>query len=195
MNENQDYKIIPLSQLVTNDGQIDELPANPREITEVKMQKLKNDIVQYPEPLKYRSLLVFEHQGKYVTIGGNMRLRAMRELKMTEAPCIIIDKNTTVEQLKAYVILDNSSFGQYDWDSLLNEWETNALDAWGVDLPFSADEDIEVPSVLDKEESEKPYTVKLTFTDDAALNAFRDEYEERIKSEYEVTISVSGGKL
>lgn len=101
----------------------------------------------------------------------------------------------SAEEQKQFIIKDNVGFGEWDFDLLANEWDLGDLNDWGVDLPINTDDDIEVPSVLEKDENDKPFTVKITFKDDAALNAFRDEYEENIKSEYDVTISVSGGKL
>ena len=53
-----------------------------------------------------------------------------------EVPCVIIPKETPIEQLKAYSIIDNSSFGKWDWDMLANEWDEAQLTSWGVDLPI-----------------------------------------------------------
>ena len=186
---------IKISQIEVNKGQIEGLPKNPRFVKDEKFKKLVKSIEENPEMLGYRELLVYPYGGKYVVIGGNMRLRACKQLGYKEIPCKVLPQDTTIEQLKAYTIKDNSGFGEWDFDLLANEWDLGDLNEWGVDLPINTDDDIEVPSVLEKDENDKPFTVKITFKDDAALNAFRDEYEENIKSEYDVTISVSGGKL
>ena len=55
-------------------------------------------------------------------------------------PCGIIPKETTVEELKAYAVLDNSGFGKWQWDMLANEWDAEALTEWGVDLPIMESE-------------------------------------------------------
>lgn len=130
------YQILPLSLIQPNDGQIEGLPANPRQINEQKYELLKKNITDYPELLEYRGLLVYPHDGKYITIGGNMRLRALSELNYKEAPCAVLPADTTVEQLKAYIILDNDNFGQWDWDMLANEWDENILNNLGIELPM-----------------------------------------------------------
>ena len=128
-------EMIPLGLIEPNKGQIEGLPKNPRLIRDEKFKKLKKSIKDNPEMLYLRELLVYPHEGKYITIGGNMRLMAMRDLKYAEAPCKVIPEDTSVEQLKAYTIKDNAGFGEWDWDLLANEWEADILDGWGVDIP------------------------------------------------------------
>lgn len=48
-----------LAQLEPNDGQLEGLPSNPRQITDSKMDLLKQNIQQYPEMLTLRGLLVY----------------------------------------------------------------------------------------------------------------------------------------
>lgn len=128
--------MLPISQIELNDGQLDGLPKNPRSIKKEKFQKLKNNIEAYPEMLAWRSLLVYPlDNGKYIIIGGNMRYRAMTELGHTEAPVFIIPKDTPVDRLQAYTIIDNNGFGNWDWDMLANEWPDDMLDEWGLDIP------------------------------------------------------------
>lgn len=91
--------------------------------------------------MKYRMLLVYPlDNGKYIIIGGNMRYRAMLDLGYKDAPCVIIPKETSIEKLKAYTILDNSGFGWWEWSMLANEWDADALAAWGLDLPMNESE-------------------------------------------------------
>ena len=113
--------LLPLSQLAKNDGQIEGLPANPRIIKDEKYQKLVASIKENPEMLSLRELLVYKHDAHYIIIGGNMRYSAMRELGYEEAPCKIIPEETTVEQLRAYTLKDNSGYGEWDWDMLSGE--------------------------------------------------------------------------
>lgn len=108
---------IELKKLVLNTGQIEGLPANPRKIDVNAFSKLKENITNNPEMLALRGLIVYETEGgKYVVIGGNMRLRAMRELgTFDKAPCIIIPPGTPVDKLKTYTVLDNQQAGEWDW--------------------------------------------------------------------------------
>ena len=154
---------IGLDKLEMNEGQIEGLPCNPRDITSDKFEKLKKDLQEYPEMLKLRGLLVYPFGDKYVIIGGNMRYRAMQELGFTTAPCIVIPQTATVEQLKAYTILDNSGFGKWDWDLLANEWDAQQLTDWGVALPIMESE-INPDEFFDKVENaeEKERGDKIT---------------------------------
>lgn len=148
---------LPLDALELNTGQIDGLPCNPRNITEAKMEMLKKDIQQYPEMLKLRGLLVYPYGDKYVIIGGNMRYAAMQELGFTTAPCIVIPKSASIEQLKAYTILDNAPFGKWDWDMLANEWEEQQLNDWGVECNFFDKELLEDPFANVEDLNDKTY--------------------------------------
>lgn len=133
-------RMLPMSQIAVNNGQIDGVRANPRQIKGEKFDRLKASIERNPEMLALRELLVYEHDGKYIVIGGNMRYRACKELGYTQMPCKIIPPQATAEQLNAYIILDNSGFGDWDWDALANEWDSQQLTDWGVDVPNWDDE-------------------------------------------------------
>lgn len=47
--------------------------------------------------LQLRGIIVYPHGDKYIVIGGNMRLRAMVELGMTSAPCVVIPSHVTAD--------------------------------------------------------------------------------------------------
>ncbi|MDD7317140.1 MAG: ParB/RepB/Spo0J family partition protein, partial [Prevotellaceae bacterium] len=119
MNDNNapHYTELPIAQLEENKGQVAGLPANPRNIQPDKLAKLKRSILDNPEMLQLRGILVYPHGDKYIVIGGNMRLRAMVELGMTSAPCVVIPSHVTADKLRAYTILDNSSMGEWDWQA------------------------------------------------------------------------------
>jgi hypothetical protein len=88
-----EIKNIPISKLQCNTGQIDGLPKNPRFIKDYRFEALKKSIQDAPEMLNLRELLVFPFNDKYVVIGGNMRLKACKELGHTEIPCKILHDN------------------------------------------------------------------------------------------------------
>lgn len=134
-------EMIKLSLIEPNHGQIEGLSKNPRFIKNDKYEKLKKSLVEHPQMLALRELLVYPHGDKYVIIGGNMRYRAMKELKFKTAPCKVISASTPIDDLKAYTIKDNSGFGDWDFDLLANDWDTDDLADWGIDLPVFEDED------------------------------------------------------
>ncbi len=145
--------MIPISQIETNKGQIEGLPKNPRLIRDEHFKKLLQSIKDNPEMLYLRELLVYPHQGRYITIGGNMRLMAMRDIGYTEAPCKVIPEGTSIEQLKAYTIKDNAAYGEWDYDLLANEWDYDMLDNWG--LSINLDEATEGEEEKERKKREK----------------------------------------
>jgi DNA modification methylase len=148
--------------LATNDGQIEGLPKNPRQIRDHRYEKLKKSIEDAPEMLQLRELLVFPHGGKFVIIGGNMRYRACKELGYKELPCKVLDAETPVEKLRQYAIKDNENFGEYDWDIVANEWDTAEMEDWGVELPTDWGAELEGEGIEQKEivEDEIPENVE-----------------------------------
>lgn len=136
-------RTIKLSQLELNTGQIEGLPRNPRFIRDTKFKSLVKSIGDTPEMLELRELLVYPHGKKYVVIGGNMRLRACKEQGMTTVPCKVLDADTPLDKLCEIAIKDNVPSGEDDWDILANEWDTDKLTEWGMDLPdnWGQDED------------------------------------------------------
>lgn len=125
-------KRIKLTDLVLNEGQVAGLPTNPRQWTKTELDKLKKSLQETPELLEARGILVYPWEGKYLVLGGNMRLSALKSLKATDAPCIVFPEDTPIDKLKEVVIKDNGSFGEWDFDSLANEWGDLPLTDWGV---------------------------------------------------------------
>lgn len=135
-------KNIPISQIENNTGQVEGLPGNPRITNPVKLDKLVESIKQDPEMLQLRGLLVYPFaDDKYITIGGNMRLQALKRLNYTECPCIVIPKDTPVAKLRNYIVKDNGEFGDWDYKALLAEWDAAELESWAIDVqPFEDEE-------------------------------------------------------
>lgn len=132
--DNLKHEWLPVSKLVANDGRIAGLPSNPRQWNKQEFELLKNSIEETPQLLEARGLIVYPVGDVFVVLGGNMRLAAIKELGHTTAPCIVIPEGTNTDTLKAIVIKDNGSFGQWDYDMLANEWDTETLKEWGVPI-------------------------------------------------------------
>lgn len=126
--------MLPLSQLVCNEGQIDGVPANPRIIKDDRfkalVESLKEDDLTGVEPLK-----VYPLGDVFVVLGGNMRFRALQELNAKEVACLVVPDGTDAKVLRKIVMIDNAGFGEYDFDMLANEWDVEELKDWGVDVP------------------------------------------------------------
>lgn len=127
---------IPITRIENNTGQVPGLPPNPRITNPAKLDKLVESIKQDPEMLQLRGLLVYPIEGgKYITIGGNMRLQALNRLGYTDVPCIIIPQDTPVDKLRNYIIKDNGDFGDWDYQALTASWDTLELQEWAIDIP------------------------------------------------------------
>lgn len=155
-----EVQLIKLNKIKVNDK-------NPRTITEDKLRRLIESILVFPKMLSIRPIVVDD---KGVALGGNMRTRALKEIKKLgrdglqprlqqirqfntkpveeqneiiqhwdawfkdETVPVIHAESLTEEEKREFIIKDNSSFGAWDWDVLANEWESEQLEDWGVDV-------------------------------------------------------------
>jgi ParB-like chromosome segregation protein Spo0J len=107
-------------------------PDNPRVIKDDKFKKLVKSIQTFPQMLEIRPIVV---NSDYTILGGNQRYEACKSAKLETVPIIYAD-NLTPEQEREFIIKDNSNFGDWDFDILANEWESDLLLDWGLDLPI-----------------------------------------------------------
>lgn len=130
-----DITILPVALLEYNNGQLQGLPKNPRFFRDNRFEAMKASIKESPEMLELRELIVYPLPGgRYIVVCGNLRLRACRELGYKELPCKVLKKPTEARKLRGYATKDNVSFGENDIDLMLNEWDKNELQQWGVEF-------------------------------------------------------------
>ena len=103
---------------------------NPRIIKDEKFHKLVTSLKDFPEMATVRPIVVNKDM---VVLGGNMRLKAMNEAGWEEVPVEVVD--WPEEKQKEFIIKDNVGFGEWDWDMIANEWDTEHLTDWGLDIP------------------------------------------------------------
>jgi len=185
-------KILPLASLETNTGQIDGVPKNPRFIKDYRYQKLKQSVIEDPEMLELRELLVFPLKNEYIVIAGNQRLAVCRELKFESTLCKILPADTPAEKLKRYIIKDNIPFGEPDWDSLANEWDESELIDWGLEMPFldndkadkinKTDEWVGMPEYAP---GEKPIQINIFFRTDEDRDKFTELNDLKFTKKFE----------
>jgi len=108
-------------------------PNNPRLIKEEKFRKLVKSIKDFPEMMELRPIVIDENN---VIQGGNMRYQALLDLKYKEIPDSWVKqgKDLSEDQWKQFVIKDNVGFGEWEWDTLANEWDALELAEWGLDV-------------------------------------------------------------
>lgn len=107
-------------------------PNNPRLIKDDKFANLVKSVKDFPEMLELRPIVVNKDM---IILWGNMRYKACKEAWLKEIPVIVAD-NLTEEQEREFLIKDNVSGGEWDWDILANEWDKEELEEWWLDVQF-----------------------------------------------------------
>jgi hypothetical protein len=128
-------------------------PENPRIIKDDKFKKLVKSIKDFPEMLNIRPIVVNKDM---IILGGNMRYKACKEAGLKEIPVIITDLSE--DQQKEFLIKDNTSGGEWDWEALKNNWDIELLDEWGLDIPI----DEKIDKLKEDETLEFEQSVQLT---------------------------------
>ena len=158
-----EFKKIHLTRLDFNTGQIPGLPPNPREWTDLELKRLAKSMKGTPELTEARGCIVVPYEGRYVVLGGNLRLAAAKFLKWPDIMCAVLPEGTKVSKLKEIVLKDNSSFGSWDLSLLRKDWAEFDFGDWGIDVTW----DTAGP------------------TPDASVNATPQEEIERMQKEFE----------
>jgi len=143
---------------------------NPRLIKDYKFEKLKKSIQEFPKMLELRPMILDDNN---VVLGGNMRLTALKDLGYKEIPDNWVKRASelTDEEKQRFVIADNVGFGDWDWDIIANEWDTELLADWGLDVPsFEVDVDY---SILDDQDTDQ----QLQDMSDGVKKAIQIEFE------------------
>jgi len=153
---------VKISEVKTN-------PKNPRLIKDDKFRKLVKSIQDFPEMLELRPIVVDENN---IVLGGNMRLKALKEAGFKEVT-IVRAKGLTEQQKDEFIVKDNVGFGEWDWDMLANEWEVEKLEEWGLDLPLDL-------SVQELEAEEDDYEIPNEINTDIVLGDLFEIGEHRL---------------
>tara|TARA_R100000781_G_C4081542_1_gene127922 strand:- start:1916 stop:2428 length:513 start_codon:yes stop_codon:yes gene_type:complete len=122
---------------------------NPRVIRDNKFAKLVQSIIDFPEMLELRPIVIDEEN---VILGGNMRYKACIEAGLKEVP-VKVAEGLSEAQKKEFIVKDNVGFGEWDWDILANDWDNKQIEEWGLDVWQTLDEEAQ-------KESEKNYSLE-----------------------------------
>lgn len=155
---------VKLNKIISN-------PNNPRIIKDDKFFKLVESIKSFPQMLEIRPIVV---NSEMVVLGGNMRLKACKEAGLKEVP-VILAESLTEEQQREFIIKDNVGFGEWDWGMIANEWDSEQVQEWGLDLPgFDFDTD-NLGQEFTLPDGDKAPFQQMTFT-------LADQQAEQIKN-------------
>jgi len=147
-------------------------PNNPRVIKDHKFEKLKKSISEFPKMMELRPMVINEDN---IVLGGNMRLKALKELGYKEVPEEWVKRasDLTEEETRRFIIADNVGFGEHDWEMLANEWNTEELEDWGLEgFPFE--------EVTELEAEEDDYTEPDNIQVDVVLGDLIEIGEHRL---------------
>ena len=149
-------------------------PKNPRLIKNEKYKLLLHSVKVSPAFMLMNPIKVDLDN---MILCGNMRYKACMELQKEVVPVEVFTKKhaeinnkarreegikeaTYEEQCLEYIIKDNVSFGEHDWDVLANDWDSVQLEEWGLEVPNITETEklskIEFEDVYFKPK-EKPY--------------------------------------
>ena len=149
-------------------------PNNPRIIKDDKFRKLVKSIEEFPAMMALRPMVI---NSDNIVLGGNMRLKALKELGYKDIPDEWVRRaeDLTEDEQRRFIIADNVGFGEHDWEMLANEWDAEELEDWGLELGgFDIDED-ELSDDFSLPDGDKEPFQQQTYT-------LADEQAEQIKN-------------
>lgn len=152
-------------------SEVNNNPNNPRILKDDKFKKLVNSIKEFPKMLEIRPIVV---NNEMIVLGGNMRLKACIEAGLKEIH-IIKAENLTKKQQDEFIIKDNVSFGDWDWDSIANEWKSDELEEWGMDIFGVEVSDEDIADSFTLPDGDKPPFQQQTYS-------LADEQAEQISN-------------
>ena len=161
-----DVKVVKITEIKSN-------PNNPRIIKDDKFKKLVESVKTFPEMANVRPIVV---NTDMVVLGGNMRLKAMKEAGWKEAPIQIV--NWDEQKQKEFIVKDNVGFGEWDWSDIANNWEVGQITDWGLDIPGFDVNVGELSEEFSLASGDKSPFQQMTFT-------LADEQAEQIKNAIE----------
>lgn len=111
-------------------------PNNPRAIRKDQLNKLVKSLQEFPEMLEARPIVI-DKDG--TVLGGNMRLKAAQLAGLEEVPVFV--REWDEEKDAEFIIKDNVSFGEWDWEMVGNNEDPEQLQEWGMTIPWDSTED------------------------------------------------------
>ena len=109
-------------------------PNNPRVIKDAKFETLMKSILDFPQMMELRPIVIDEAN---IVLGGNMRLKAIKQLGYKEIPSEWVKKasDLTEDQKKQFIVKNNVDFSEWDFDDLTKNWDADKLIEWGLEIP------------------------------------------------------------
>ena len=136
----KERKEIGLGFLHCNEGQLVWLPKNPRQWTQTDIDRTAESIKRDTDFLEDRPLLVVALDKRdFIVFAGNLRYTGAVAAKLSKAPAVVYtpDDETDQETIRRRALLDNGSFGSWDWDEVFSgPFGQMDLEALGIGKAF-----------------------------------------------------------
>ena len=139
-----------VSDLILNEGQLGWLPTNPRQWTQTDIDRTKKSLETDVDFQEDKPIMVVRHEDKLLVFAGNLRTTAAKALKWETFDAMLYTPETEEDRatIKRRAILDNGSFGSWDYDRLANQWDDLPLCDFGVPAWHTADVDMDAGALL-----------------------------------------------
>ena len=177
-----------VADLVLNEGQLEWLPRNPRQWTREDVEKTRASLRRDPDFQEDSPLKVIEYEGKLLVFAGNLRTTSAREEKWETFEAILYtpENEEDRETIKRRAILDNGSYGSWDYDILANEWDDMPLCDFGVPAWHTEAVDEDALDALFEDHSGNMKDKDITFT--VVIPKAYEDKQEDIERAVELTL-------
>lgn len=142
-------------------GELKNSDYNPRIIDTYKYESLKKSLLDMPDMLEVRPIIIDEQNN---IIAGNMRYRACVELGYKEV-YVKQYKSFSEEEKKELMIKDNISFGEWDKQILSDKFDNNLVNDWLgnqiIDYSALFTEDVDDKLVTMESNIKKAFHIKI----------------------------------
>ncbi len=113
---------------------VDPWDKNPRGVKKADFERLKAQIKKLGV---YKPLICYEEKGRFIVLGGNMRIRALKDLGYQDVDISVV-KPKSKAQIIEYALSDNDRVGFYEEDKLAElvfpEMGNLDLDQYKIDI-------------------------------------------------------------
>lgn len=150
-------------------SEIRQNPDNPRIISDLSLQKLVNNLLKYPiflneRPIVHKGGLIIGGNMRHLGVNYIAELPAdeynslceklavgdrakqiwdnVRATKSIPDGWVSSADNYTQDEVSAFILVDNTEYGNYDFEMLFAQYTPETLDAIGVQIP-----QIDIPAI------------------------------------------------
>jgi len=157
-------KFVKIGDLSRNEGQLSALPSNPRKLTEAKKWLLIESVLKFPKMIELRKIVLDSKESPVSIAGNmrllvirelieiddeefdrivseydlseeNIELwKSLRKRKAIPASWVAYADELTEDEKREFIIKDNMSYGEDDWNMLTSEWDIEELKSWNPEL-------------------------------------------------------------